>query len=905
MPSNLLTGLPVRVLRTKTVNNFNGMNNWILKTVLDPGTAEECLNVVPASSGGLEKMRLPTMLYPKPTGVITAGVIGAFTVVTGRAPISFHPYKVGDLLGVVDKTGSGAVIQVTAVTFGQVSAAVLVSGGLNYGLNTDATVAITGTGTGCRIIITALTQTIAPVQIKSGPQRFYDFQQAIGVRQTIAQFGSQLWNLLLVDPFAQLIDDNPANALPYSMIGVNNILYLANGTRMYKWLGLVGPTGAPLPNSFCPWGGNAPAAAPSIVGGSTYPILTIERETVAPPNVFCNFSDPSESANPTPGTTVATITGVSDNSLNGNFVVVSFPSPGNVAWTQLGPNSNQIDAGFISFLGPGASNPLLPAGLVSRKSGVATYPLDPGQNYGVGGFLAPIAGNTLLLAGAADATFNGTLLINTVTLTGLHPNFTVLQPGLPDTTTPAGPVTFAPTLAPQFGYEWSYAYYNSVTGHSTNIGPPTVQFGGGSPAGTVFVLTAVPPTDPQFDSIAWFRTVDGGGDQFLWGIVPIGSGGLSIQDVKLDTELNQQILGPLVNNPPLPGFYLSVFQDRVYVFRLAEAAQDVIYSGVEQIFFGNPPECYPPNNRLRLAAGANEIAGGGVIQAGVIAFSRDNRMFMQRGVVEDVTTNAPILFSSTLEELPFALGTFSHESIRSTPAGLIWYCSDNTIRLFDGTDAPLDVSTTIYPILRSVTPGQQGLAVGCYYTFEERNWYILLLPVNGSLTLNKIIIVDLNPNAAANRGVFPCDTQADFCGIIEDGLGNRQLCIAQNGNILKLQGVSDTTSGVSLTPTQTAGNMRAFWRGGAFGNDSPDQQSLNRYGNLICDCDGFNVVVNVYSDKLDEVWTVRRANIGASKPRISINRKGKRCQYEINFPDQDQSANVLSLTHFSVPIGQI
>jgi len=383
-------------------------------------------------------------------------------------------------------------------------------------------------------------------------------------------------------------------------------------------------------------------------------------------------------------------------------------------------------------------------------------------------------------------------------------------------------------------------------------------------------------------------------------------------DVKIDGGLTLSIQAPLLNFPPIPAKYLAKFGERIYGFNLADGKSDAEYSAFEQVLTGRPEECFFPNNRLRLPIGADELAGGGVIQAGVIAFSRTNQMYMHRGIPEDITLTTPVRFSAVLEELPFAIGLASHFSIQSTPYGLVWLGADLNLYLYGGVGEPLNISGDVRPVLRATTAGTQDKIESAYFNYADRQWYVLAIAVNGALEHNRIVIVDMTPSAEENLGIFVSDIQADGLRIVELTTGEQLLCLGQGGRIRKFKAISDTEGGMTLAPNSTAGMLGAWWRGGYFGGNDPEVLTgrpqvvkLERWARVTADQGGFSLTAYLVDDETRTFRDPEVVNLGVIQggTRKAMNRKTRRVSYEIRFPAQDVSANVLALERAAIPVG--
>lgn len=467
-------------------------------------------------------------------------------------------------------------------------------------------------------------------------------------------------------------------------------------------------------------------------------------------------------------------------------------------------------------------------------------------------------------------------------------------------------------LSPATGYQWKYAYKNSVTGHVGNASPASVTTGPG--ATFRYKVTALAPVDSQVDTIVWFRNFDGGGDFFrlaevvlATGIVTFNGatvtatdpGNVSIIDNTLDTALDQTIRAPLINFPPPQGTYVALAQGRIFVAGLAGAGSDAVYSGYEQIVLGRPEESFPLNNRLRISIGAESVVGLGPLHGGMVFFSNTGRMWMLRGAIEDITLNAPVAFSDVLEELPWTLGCLSHYSIQQTPYGLVWLAGDKTVQFWDGRSAPIDISAPVYPILRSITPGTERQVNGAYFNWLERDWYALTCATNGSLTPNTIIFWSLDAQSS-NIDIFISNLATNWLGVVSTSKLQRKLLMSNGGRIAELPVRAVDQSGLVTDFTTypvTAGNLRAYWRSGYFGNEDAYVSKLYRWTRFVPDRGAASY--QVQARFVDDTNTIDAARIvgpvPANQARVPLNQRGYRCSVELDFPEQDIPCNVMEL----------
>jgi hypothetical protein len=524
-----------------------------------------------------------------------------------------------------------------------------------------------------------------------------------------------------------------------------------------------------------------------------------------------------------------------------------------------------------------------------RAAGIVTITYAGGVNpFEIGDVIL----NAGISVGATD--FNGTFTVTARTATTVsYPQAGANEVQGGGTSTGVGNLTVVTSE------KYVYTYKNSVIGGESN--PSPISLSTGALTNAFIRIAATPSPDPQVDTICWYKTLDGGGDFFLFDEIPIGLG-YQLKDDELPTDVNQQFRAPLYNDPPIPGKYLQVFQGRIFIGNIIGGKHDIIYSGYEQIYRGRPEECFPPYNRLRLSIGADDIRGIGVIQAGVVAFSKSNEMYMFRGLVEDITTSAPVQFSAYLEQLPWSIGAASHWSIQATMYGVIWVGSDLCIYVFNGTARPIHISFNVNPVMRTVTAGQEHNIRSAYYGYADRDWYAACLPTGGSIALNKVVVIDLTPDEEENGGIWLCDTNAQSIGVIEDADGSAILAVGIDGVFSEFQALADEWNGITRTFDATDNILTAFYRTGYFGGDTPDIVKMFRWAELVADQIGFRVIC----------WLVEGNDIAHPVPSdlqdvidgyIETGLKGKRLAIEIQFPLQDVAANVLSLTNYSIPLG--
>lgn len=774
---------------------------------------------------------------------------------------------------------------------------------------------------------TALTTQVQfPVAGKQGIiDTFFDFQQANGTRQLVFNagpcIGYYIVNLtaggveIVPYVFNVIEDNNPLDIPRWSWVESNNLLFGANGQRMQKWDGAhwrqmgIGVNGVSPP-------------APML--GITVPLTTIQRagnvvtfsvSAALQPTVGANFN--TKQLENLAVNIPVTISGVvGDPTMNGNFALTApiaiFQGNYSQVAANIGPFNND---GFVTIYYAVMAEPTVATVFdiinIIRNAGVTSLLVGP---IGSPSYFQIMPGESLTVTGLTGAAANGNgtypLAISS------PPSYNYNQPGLPDIPFPG--ISFAIGAGPQIsggytnvvaGRTWRYAYANSITGH---VGPGSLPSfplpGGGLGSNLRAFLTAPGTLDPQIDTIWWFGPRDGGGDYGKLIIAPIAPGGAVnvLSDGIIDKSIDLTQQAPLLNFAPPIGSKFGKFQGRLFLAGINGAPQDIAYSGYEQVLVGRPEESWLPNNRLRLAIGADDIRGFGVIMPGVVAFSHSNQMFMFQGQVEDITTTLPVNFSAQMQELPWETGCTSHAAIQPTPYGIVWVGSDLTVKIWNGIFygtiiGPRDLSVNIYPLMHRITPGTYGSIQSAFFNWVERDWFVINVCLDGSQVPNYLIFFSLSQEDSDNLGVFIANTRADSLGVREGVDGQRHLIISSGGIIYELKAASTQTNGINQTITSTTGYLNAYWESGYLGSDSPQTVKMFRYGHLITDQGGFNLITKLVDDGNYTLVHPLAKALRLLAQKFTVNRNARRSNLTIIFPSQDIDAAVQELNYSYIP----
>lgn len=456
------------------------------------------------------------------------------------------------------------------------------------------------------------------------------------------------------------------------------------------------------------------------------------------------------------------------------------------------------------------------------------------------------------------------------------------------------------TLA--FGRKYRVAYKNEIR---DVVGPASDASASTGPLSDEAQPVTIPAPvvfDPQIDTARLYATLDDGADYFFHsqhsGPFPI-----VISDTTPDDDLDQSERAPLINFQPPKCRYMCSWGSRIFMFGLTEESLKwVAYTGYNRIFVGRPEETCPQRNRLKLDTGADNIAGGGVMDAGVVVFDNSNKMFMFRGQPEDITVDAPVEFTLFMKPLPWNIGCAGHFTIQSTARGLVWLSSSFDVFLFNGSTEPVSIAQGVDPILRRINQQRAANSRSAYWQYKGRDWYVLAVCLGEDASdLNTLLIIDLEENQDKNVGCFPFNIgNFQSLGIVSMIDGSQKLVIGQGGNLKELKVTPTTVSGIEQNIESTSGTLGAYWRSGYFGNENPQEEKFFRWGRVTAD-QPIRVKRYLEQDNVTTPTPIEFVDVPI-QGKVTTNKKGRRLSYELRFQDLDTPQNILEFTDVSIPV---
>lgn len=275
------------------------------------------------------------------------------------------------------------------------------------------------------------------------------------------------------------------------------------------------------------------------------------------------------------------------------------------------------------------------------------------------------------------------------------------------------------------------------------------------------------------------------------------------------------------NVPPPIGKHIREWQTRLIVFGVPGFPQSFFYSNIEATTIGDPPESFAPLNQVTLPIGDANLSNCQALPTGLVLWSDQHDMFKITGSLSDNISSGALQQSSTMQRLPYDIGSGSPYGAQVTPAGVLWITSDYEIRLYNDVHASRNVGRPVQDILNSINPAQLANARSAYYHRKDRNWYVIAIATGTNTSNNKLLILDidlLSANGAPSFFLFDMATnqpawyvfdistdalQPVFDAGATSGVGTQRLMGGTLDNIVDLDyNGTDFKQGVELTVSQ-------------------------------------------------------------------------------------------------------
>src|SRR6266850_728106 len=274
-------------------------------------------------------------------------------------------------------------------------------------------------------------------------------------------------------------------------------------------------------------------------------------------------------------------------------------------------------------------------------------------------------------------------------------------------------LTFAAGTANIYAsWNYLYTYYNSTTGHESS--PSVISAGTGVQALKTVQIAVTASTDPQVDQIRIYRTTDGGAQdpvemQEISGS-PFANATTTYTDSTADTSLGARVAPAFFrNDPPTPSLLCTAgicsAQGRIWTFR----NNTTYYSGLEEITFGVPEECFPGGIDGNTYNWDNEVTAHAALIDGIAVFTPE-RIFKVEGDSLDTFRRYTLLEKR---------GTRSRTAVASVGGSVAWLDTSNTFWVSDMGE----VGVGIRPDIQNINPLNAFTAIHISGVFH---WVTLL-----------------------------------------------------------------------------------------------------------------------------------------------------------------------------------
>lgn len=377
--------------------------------------------------------------------------------------------------------------------------------------------------------------------------------------------------------------------------------------------------------------------------------------------------------------------------------------------------------------------------------------------------------------------------------------------------------------------------------------------------------------DPQSTHLRLYATGDGGYVYYLigrntWSSSTTTLAGCGLEFV--DSANSEPPSAPftsetvqLYNIPPPIGTYLQEFQSRIVIYGVPGAPATFFYTNIESCQVGQPPESCAPLNQATLPIGSAKLFGSANLPTGLLLWSDKRDMFKISGTLSDNTSQTSTQQGSTMQRLPYPIGSASPYACAVTQLGAMWLSSDREVWLFTDRYAPRNVGKPVQDILNSINLSRLQYARAACYKKEDRNWFLLAISTGSSTYNNVLLALDLDllaSNGQPSFFTFDMATNAPSwyifnvsCEAIATGndTSNMQRLFASDVDIVldaDYNGISFL--GASET-TLVTGNVTLH----ALGNDQPEAITRLDWLRFVTNDAPSNIVSNGWTFRVDVI----------------------------------------------------
>ena len=327
------------------------------------------------------------------------------------------------------------------------------------------------------------------------------------------------------------------------------------------------------------------------------------------------------------------------------------------------------------------------------------------------------------------------------------------------------------SLTINVGRTVSYAYINQTTQH---VGECSATSGdSGASTSTAMTLRTAVTASSQVgvSGIVLFVSEDAGSLRYLNvdsnGDPIIYANSTGNIDITSTIYVNLNVPETAFNvPPPSGGNFFFRWRDRLILcgFSSTTLGAAMVYSGRDQIAYGQQYECWPPLNLIVIPNKSELLKGGIDTNIGALCLTDRNAYLLGGTPTDKVDSGENTLqFTEQLQQLNWNVGTRSPLTLKNTPFGTVWLDQDKHLQFWPWRGSPAEIALGLRSDLATIqdTDAARAMAEGQWFsTGDQAGFYVLTGSTTGSTNNRMWIVTIIQKNGALFIAGCPSDIAA-------------------------------------------------------------------------------------------------------------------------------------------------
>lgn len=407
------------------------------------------------------------------------------------------------------------------------------------------------------------------------------------------------------------------------------------------------------------------------------------------------------------------------------------------------------------------------------------------------------------------------------------------------------------------GRVYTFAFQNSLTGHTSDLGPFTVSTGALS--NNDQPLSNIPVSlDTQVDTKVLLATADGGDETTLYLVATIPNSQTTYTDNMPDsqlltqpiyqaTDINGNLHGIANNVPPPLGNFPTAHLGRLYMLK----GPTLLFSkNLDDVTTPNGTitskweEAWPATNQMDISAqaetGTGLLDGGGSLWIATDTCIRQLNGDSPSNFSEpQITFNETGVLNQEVWQIVFAEGQ---------PIGSMWLTPNGRV-MFSDFNSYTDVGTPIQDVLNTINGSiAASVSRACFVSQGPSEYYMLYIPTGPSLVVNTVCVYNMR---AKKWCVWQPTDAPSACAFNINAVGASQWIFAtQAGPIYYWDSTVRQDQVATATPTSYAATATTSWL------DFGDEGLTKAFNKIITTTGDANLTVGVNGGIRDTDLTV-------------------------------------------------